>query len=47
LLAGKPLKEPIARQRGFVMNTEKEIAKAIEDFQAGKLATIKGENLIF
>jgi len=47
LLVGKPLKEPIARRGGFVMNTEKEILKAFEDYKAGKLATIKGEELIF
>jgi len=47
LLVGKPLKEPIARRGPFVMNTEKEIARAFEDYQAGRLATIKGESLVF
>lgn len=36
LIAGKPLGEPIAQYGPFVMNTNDEIAKAVEDFRAGK-----------
>jgi quercetin 2,3-dioxygenase len=37
-IAGKPLKEPIVQYGPFVMNTQQEIFKAVEDFRAGKLA---------
>jgi len=35
LIAGKPLREPIAQYGPFVMNTEGEIRKAMLDYQAG------------
>jgi quercetin 2,3-dioxygenase len=38
LVAGKPLKEPIVQYGPFVMNTQQEIFKAVEDFRAGRLA---------
>lgn len=37
LIAGKPLKEPIARHGPFVMNTREEIMQAFLDYQSGKL----------
>ena len=36
VIAGKPLREPIAKYGPFVMNTADEIRKAISDYQSGK-----------
>ncbi|MBK6469681.1 MAG: pirin family protein [Betaproteobacteria bacterium] len=38
LVAGQPLKEPIAQYGPFVMNTNQEIFQAVEDFNAGRMA---------
>nr|WP_314858375.1 pirin family protein [uncultured Undibacterium sp.] len=40
LIAGKPLGETIAQYGPFVMNSQEEIFKAIDDFRQGKLVTI-------
>jgi redox-sensitive bicupin YhaK (pirin superfamily) len=40
LLAGVPLREPVARYGPFVMNTEEEIYRAFEDYQQGRLGQI-------
>ena len=36
LIAGRPLREPIAQHGPFVMNTHEEIFQAVRDFQEGR-----------
>jgi quercetin 2,3-dioxygenase len=36
IVAGKPLREPVAKYGPFVMNTRDELIRAVEDFNAGK-----------
>ncbi|WP_296805597.1 pirin family protein [Thiocapsa sp.] len=38
LIAGQPLREPIAQHGPFVMNTMQEIQQAVRDYSAGRLA---------
>lgn len=40
LVAGVPLNEPVVRYGPFVMNTEAEIVKAIEDYRNGRMGSI-------
>ena len=37
LIAGRPLREPIAQYGPFVMNTREELMTAVEDYQSGRL----------
>jgi redox-sensitive bicupin YhaK (pirin superfamily) len=41
LIAGVPLNEPVARYGPFVMNTEREIREAFEDFARGRMGAIE------
>jgi len=40
LVAGQPLREPIARLGPFVMNTREEVFEAFRDFEAGRMGGI-------
>jgi redox-sensitive bicupin YhaK (pirin superfamily) len=40
VIAGVPLREPVARYGPFVMNTHEEIVKAFNDYQSGRFGNI-------
>lgn len=40
LLAGEPLREPLAQYGPFVMNRPEELRQALQDYEAGKMGTL-------
>jgi hypothetical protein len=40
LVAGRPLGEPIAQYGPFVMNTQEELAQAVQDYNSGRLGRV-------
>jgi redox-sensitive bicupin YhaK (pirin superfamily) len=45
ILGGSPLREPIAWMGPFVMNTQRELMQAFEDFQSGRLGQIPADGI--
>lgn len=43
VLAGQPIREPLARYGPFVMNTREELTKAFADYEAGRMGAIAPE----
>ncbi len=41
VIAGVPLREPVARYGPFVMNTQQQIIEAINDYQSGRFGAIR------
>lgn len=45
LLGGQPIGEPIAQYGPFVMNTKAELARTVDDFNAGLLGTVPADGI--
>lgn len=40
VLSGEPIDKPVASYGPFVMNTQQEIAQALQDYHTGKMGTL-------
>jgi redox-sensitive bicupin YhaK (pirin superfamily) len=43
IIGGQPIRETVAWYGPFVMNTQAELAQAVEDYRAGRLGTVPAQ----